>query len=72
MHLKLSRLALFKDQAPIVCELAVDDQGREVQKAYRDGRLLHVEEVFGQDNLVDEELELEEVFSWFAGRLRSV
>lgn len=75
MHLEFGRLALFKDQAPVRRELSVDDQGREVQEAYRDSRLCHVVEVLGQDNLVDEELEFEEVFARFtsvASRLGSV
>ena len=39
-------------------------QCREVEKSDRNCWLEDVEEVLGQGQLVDEELELEEVFSW--------
>ncbi len=43
----------------------MDYQGWEVQEAHGNSGTKHIEEVFGQCNLVDEKLELEEVFTRF-------
>ena len=69
MHFETCRFAFTKGKPPVLHQLTVQDQGRKVQKADCDCRSEHIEEIFGEGQLVHEKLELEEVLSWLANRL---
>ena len=66
MHLETGCFTFGKSHAPILGELTVNDQCREVQKANGHSRTVHIEKVFCESELVNEELEFKEVFARLA------
>jgi hypothetical protein len=69
VHLEIGRFSLSEGEPSILEQLAMNDQGGKVKKSDRDCWLLDVIEVFSEDQLMDEELELEKVLARFSKRL---
>lgn len=63
MHLETCCFTFDKSYTPILGELTVNNQRREVQEAYGHSRTVHIEKVFSKSELVNEELEFKEIFA---------